>query len=113
MSGRRMVVLPASYHLKETVMNIRAKISSKGQVVVPKEIRDRLGFAEGSEVEFLETGDGVFMKSVPSRASKFPPITFDEFKARRAIWKGKPITNEDMDKAIASEARRRWREKGA
>jgi AbrB family looped-hinge helix DNA binding protein len=108
-----MVVLPASYRIKETTMNIRAKISSKGQVVVPKEIRDRLGFAEGSEVEFLESGDGVLLKSVPSRASKFPPITFDEFKARRVIWRGTPVTNEDIDQAIASEVRRRWREKSA
>ena len=94
-------------------MNIRAKISSKGQVVVPKEIRDRLGFAEGSEVEFLESRDGVLLKSVSSRASKFPLITFDEFKARRVIWAGKPVTNEDMDEAIENEARRRWREKSA
>jgi AbrB family looped-hinge helix DNA binding protein len=94
-------------------VNIRAKISSKGQVVVPKEIRDRLGFAEGSEVEFLESGDGVLLKSVPSRVSKFPPITFEEFKARRVIWTGRPVANEDMHEAIAKEARRRWREKSA
>ena len=94
-------------------MNIRAKISSKGQVVVPKEIRDRLGFAEGSEVEFLETGDGVFIKHVPTRMSMFPSISFEEFKARRLQWTGKPVTNQDMDGAVVQEVRRRWREKSA
>lgn len=94
-------------------MNIRAKISSKGQVVVPKDIRDRMGFAEGTEVEFLETADGVLIKQVPHRASRFPAISFEEFKARRLQWTGKPVTNADMDRAVEKEVRRRWSEKSA
>lgn len=30
------------------------KITSKGQVTIPKEIRDRLGLLPGTEVEFIE-----------------------------------------------------------
>ncbi len=30
------------------------KITSKGQVTIPKELRDRLGFLPGTEVEFVE-----------------------------------------------------------
>jgi len=30
------------------------KITSKGQVTIPKEIRDRLGLLPGTEVEFVE-----------------------------------------------------------
>lgn len=94
-------------------MNIRAKISSKGQVVVPKDIRDRMGFAEGTEVEFLETADGVLIKLVPHRASRFPAISFEEFKAQRLQWASKPVTNADMDRAVEKEVRRRWSEKSA
>ncbi len=32
------------------------KITSKGQVTIPKEIRDRLGLLPGTEVEFVEEG---------------------------------------------------------
>ncbi|HEV7771251.1 MAG TPA: AbrB/MazE/SpoVT family DNA-binding domain-containing protein [Solirubrobacterales bacterium] len=33
------------------------RITSKGQVTIPKQIRDRLGMLPGTEVEFIE-GDG-------------------------------------------------------
>jgi AbrB family looped-hinge helix DNA binding protein len=94
-------------------MNVRAKFSSKGQIVVPKELRNRLGFVEGTEVVFSETNDGLLIKPIPARNSKFPPITFEEFKSRRVKWTGTPVTVEDMDKAILKEASRRWREKNA
>ena len=35
------------------------RITSKGQVTIPIEIRDRLGLHAGSEVEFAVRGDGV------------------------------------------------------
>ena len=31
-----------------------SKVTSKGQVTIPKEIRDRLGLLPGTEVEFVE-----------------------------------------------------------
>lgn len=89
-------------------MNARSKISSKGQVVVPKDIRDRLGLSEGSEIEFVEKPDGVMMKRIRPMAERFPSITAAEFMARRVKWTGKPITVEDMNRAIEEEARRMW-----
>jgi AbrB family looped-hinge helix DNA binding protein len=37
-------------------------ISSKGQVTVPKEVRDRLGLRTGTVVEFEVTGAGVLLR---------------------------------------------------
>jgi AbrB family looped-hinge helix DNA binding protein len=37
------------------------KITSKGQVTIPKRIRDHLGLKPGSEVEFQYAGDGRIM----------------------------------------------------
>ena len=34
-------------------MEIAARVSSKGQVTVPKAVRDALGIAEGDELVFL------------------------------------------------------------
>lgn len=34
------------------------RVTTKGQVTIPKEIRDRLGIEAGSEVDFVERADG-------------------------------------------------------
>lgn len=34
------------------------RVTTKGQVTIPKEIRDRLGIEPGSEVDFVERADG-------------------------------------------------------
>jgi AbrB family looped-hinge helix DNA binding protein len=34
------------------------RVTTKGQVTIPKQIRDRMGIGPGSEVEFVATEDG-------------------------------------------------------
>jgi AbrB family looped-hinge helix DNA binding protein len=43
------------------------RVGAKGQVVIPKELRDRVGLQPGSEVEFEEDGGAV--RIVPSGAA--------------------------------------------
>ena len=44
------------------------RVTSKGQVTIPVEIREQLGLVEGSEVEFELAGRAVRMRKVrPSR----------------------------------------------
>lgn len=45
------------YRCKETVVEVAAKITSKGQVTVPKAVRDALGISEGDEVVFRVEGN--------------------------------------------------------
>jgi AbrB family looped-hinge helix DNA binding protein len=45
-------------------------ISSKGQVTVPQEIRDRLGLSPGDRVEFVIEGDRTVIR--PSRSEDDP-----------------------------------------
>lgn len=45
------------------------RVTSKGQVTIPKEIRDRLGIAAGSEVDFVATEDGVQLVAVNQNVS--------------------------------------------
>jgi AbrB family looped-hinge helix DNA binding protein len=46
------------------------KVSDKGQVVIPKEIRDRLGFVEGSRLIVVATEDAVVLQKVETIAGK-------------------------------------------
>ena len=41
----------------------QAKVMSKGQVTIPKEIRDLLGLKEGSHVSFIVNGNQVIMEN--------------------------------------------------
>jgi len=46
------------------------KVSDKGQVVIPKEIRDKLGFTEGSRLIVVATEDAVVLQRVETIAGK-------------------------------------------
>jgi len=42
------------------------KITSKGQVTIPVEIRERLGFLANTEVEFEVIGDDLYLRKIKS-----------------------------------------------
>jgi len=39
-------------------MAARTRLTSKGQVTVPKDVRDRLGLRPGDEIEFVDDREG-------------------------------------------------------
>jgi AbrB family looped-hinge helix DNA binding protein len=43
-------------------MNAQTKLSAKGQVVIPKDVRDRLHWQQGQALEVVETSEGVLLK---------------------------------------------------
>ena len=46
------------------------KVSDKGQVVIPKEIRDKLKFSEGSKLLVIATEDAVILQRIETVAGK-------------------------------------------
>ena len=48
------------------------RITSKGQVTIPLQIREKMGFLPDTEVEFKMAGNSVFLKKVgsPSKRSR-------------------------------------------
>ncbi len=46
-------------------MTAQTKLSAKGQVVIPKDVRDRLGLSEGTVFDVFERGDEVVLKRQP------------------------------------------------
>lgn len=71
-------------------------MTKKGQVTVPREIRERLGLKAGDRVKFFVHPDGsvVLLPVRPIRAMR------GMLKSRR----GKPVSIEEMNEAIAEEA---------
>ena len=79
-------------------------LSTKGQVVLPKALRERRRWQAGARFEVEETADGVLLKEAPL----FPPTTIDQV-AGSAGYKGPPKTLKQMDAGVMAEARRRAR----
>ncbi len=46
------------------------RITSKGQVTIPKQIRDRLGLLPGTEVEFIEENGEARVRKLPGGRSR-------------------------------------------
>jgi AbrB family looped-hinge helix DNA binding protein len=58
-------------------------VTSKGQVTIPKEVRQRLGIRQGSKIEFSVVGNDVVMKVRSSPAAE-SASGFGLLKSRRA-----------------------------
>ncbi|MCP3736106.1 AbrB/MazE/SpoVT family DNA-binding domain-containing protein [Sphingomonas sp. RP10(2022)] len=57
-------------------MNAYTKMSEKGQVVIPKDVRDRLRMASGDRLEVVERSDGVLLRKAFERSGEsFEAIT--------------------------------------
>lgn len=81
---------------------ITTVISTKGQVILPKRIRDERHWDAGTELVVENTAEGVLLKSAPL----FPPTRIEDvFGALR--YKGKAKTLAEMDAAVAAEVKRR------
>jgi len=72
------------------------RLSSKGQLIIPKPIRHRHGWDTGQELEVIDTEQGVFLKT----KSPFPETTLDEVAGSLA-YRGKARSLAEMDQAIA------------
>ena len=79
-------------------MNAQTRMSAKGQIVIPKAVRDRLRWKEGADLEVVERSDGVLLRSPPRPRER---ITIEQFMKRVQPHKGPALSLEQMDAAVA------------
>lgn len=60
----------------------QSSVTSKGQVTIPKSVRQQLGIRQGSQIEFSLVGDHVEMR-VKSTPQGVPAGGFGMLKSRR------------------------------
>lgn len=58
------------------------RVTEKGQVTIPKEIRDRLGIVPGSEVDFVASGNGALLVRVDNPEDENAIRDFDDWAVR-------------------------------
>ncbi|NJN47686.1 MAG: AbrB/MazE/SpoVT family DNA-binding domain-containing protein [Candidatus Competibacteraceae bacterium] len=83
------------------------KLSSKGQVIIPKPLRASHGWEPGQELVVIDTGDGVLLK---------PKMPFQETSINDVAsclrYEGEPKTLDDMEQAIRRGVKERIRDSG-
>ncbi len=79
------------------------RLSSKGQVVIPKSLRAARQWKAGQEFLVIDTEDGVLLKV----KKPFMPSQLDEV-AGVLQYEGRPKTLEDMEQAIEKGVEVTW-----
>jgi AbrB family looped-hinge helix DNA binding protein len=77
-------------------------VSTKGQVILPKAIRQQRRWETGTRLVVENTPDGVLLKPAPLFPTTKPNEVFASLPHR-----GAPKTLKEMEAGIAAEARRR------
>jgi AbrB family looped-hinge helix DNA binding protein len=77
-------------------------VSTKGQVILPKAIRQSRNWQPGTRLVVEDTPDGVLLKPAPVFAPTRP-----EDVAGMLAYRGRPKTIEEMDSAITAEVKGR------
>ena len=79
------------------------RLSSKGQVIIPKALRDAHHWQAGQELIAINTGDGILLK---------PKKPFQETKLEDVAgclpYKGKAKTLDELDNAIRQGVLEQW-----
>jgi len=72
-----------------------AKLSSKGQLIIPKHVRDAHCWDTGQELEVVDTKDGVLLVS----RNPFPATSLEDLK-QLSKYTGATKSLDDMEEAI-------------
>ena len=74
------------------------KLSTRGQVVIPEEIRNRLGLQPGAQFVVIGEGDVVVLKTLkPPKLEELKPLLDKVQKAAKAAG----VTPDDVERVIA------------
>ncbi|MFZ5616992.1 MAG: AbrB/MazE/SpoVT family DNA-binding domain-containing protein [Pseudomonadota bacterium] len=79
-------------------------ISTKGQVILPKAIREQRRWSAGTQLTVEDTPEGVLLKASQIFPETSVDAVFGSMRAERAL------SIEEMKEAVAREARRRARD---
>jgi AbrB family looped-hinge helix DNA binding protein len=79
------------------------RLSTKGQIILPKKIRSAHSWEPGMEFTVEETAEGILLRP----ASQFPAVTVDDVFGCLKTKRKKPATLAEMDAAITEEIKAR------
>lgn len=81
-------------------------LSSKGQIIIPKPVRDARRWKPGQRLEVIDSGEGILLRP----AKPFPETNLADVAACLR-YKGKARTLTEMEEAISKGAREAARDR--
>jgi AbrB family looped-hinge helix DNA binding protein len=94
-------ILPVGTNDMASPKRLTTTVSTKGQVILPKAIRDQRHWDAGTRLIVENAEEGVLLKAAPLFAATEVDAVFGSLS-----YAGKAKTIEEMNAAIAAEARR-------
>ena len=88
-----------------------AKVTTKGQITIPKAIRDKLDLKEGSKIIFLQRGDDIIIKNSAMLALEKIQDEFEGEAERLGIKNEKDVVK--LIKEFRKERKNKWYESNA
>jgi len=86
------------------------RVSTKGQIVIPKQLRKALRWGAGKELVVVQTEDGVLLKPATAAAA----VGVDAaYASLRSAAQGRPPTDEQMRAAAREKAAERFKRTGS
>ena len=78
-------------------MGTAITVSSKGQIVIPKDVRDALGIEAGGTLMLERVGNRLILEAAQPARDR---ISYEEFRRRVPRYHGPPVAPEDMTDRI-------------
>jgi AbrB family looped-hinge helix DNA binding protein len=80
------------------------RLSTKGQVIIPKPLRAALRWRPGQELEVIETQEGVLLRP----KAPFKPTRLEDV-AGILKYDGPPVSDKQIEARLTESLRKEWR----
>ena len=84
----------------------KTTLSSKGQIIIPKALREAYNWQAGLEFVVIDTGDGILLKPAPT----FDATTLEQVAGCLA-YQGPPKSLDEMDSAVQQAVLEAWHDR--
>jgi AbrB family looped-hinge helix DNA binding protein len=79
------------------------RLSTKGQVIIPKSLREALHWRPGQELEVIETSEGLLLRP----KAPFKPTRLEDV-AGMLKYDGPPLSDKDIQARLTESVRKQW-----